>query len=287
MDIATSPDVFALPVHPWAAQFPMRSQEDLESMAASIKANGVRVPVVIGKAPMADGEAPVLCLVDGRNRIAACKLAGVTPPHIALNGEDIDAFIADVNLERRDLTKGQKAMLLAVRHTGDRKGGRGKTAARNSAESAGLSMRRVQEARSVIEFCPELVEQVIDGKLGLDEGLKEAQRRRAVGLATETRFERLDASDSDLADLVREQRMSLSEAEAAATDRRDNEQRARAGAVKTLRLFDEAVSCLGGDLLARTVRIARDHPDDFGGDLRVRVAQWKQIVDQLAKDLLL
>jgi hypothetical protein len=42
--------------------------------------------------------------------------------------EDQDAFIADANLERRDLTKGQKAMLIAIRFGDERKGGRGKTA---------------------------------------------------------------------------------------------------------------------------------------------------------------
>ncbi len=43
-----------------------------------------------------------------------------------LNGEDQDAFIADANLERRDLSKGQKAMLIAEGFPQERKGGAGK-----------------------------------------------------------------------------------------------------------------------------------------------------------------
>jgi hypothetical protein len=54
-------------------------------------------------------------VIDGRNSIAACKRAGIAPHHVMVNGGDQDAFIADANLDRRDLTKGQKAMLVAIR----------------------------------------------------------------------------------------------------------------------------------------------------------------------------
>lgn len=49
------------------------------------------------------------------------ELLSVT--HATLNDEDQDAFIADANLERRDLVKAQKAMLLAKRYP---KGTRGR-----------------------------------------------------------------------------------------------------------------------------------------------------------------
>jgi hypothetical protein len=75
-------------------------------------------------------------------------------------------------------------MLLAARYP---KGPRGRGAVdpahEKGADSA--SFRRVKEARYVIEYCPELIAQVIDGKVGLDEALKEAQRRRSVGMANE------------------------------------------------------------------------------------------------------
>lgn len=61
-------------------------------------------------------------------------------------------------------------MLLAVRHPKGT-GGRNRDPANREDSS---QFRRVQRARSVIAYCPELVEQVIDGKLGLDEALKGA-----------------------------------------------------------------------------------------------------------------
>ena len=96
-----------------------------------------------------------------------------------LNGEDQDAFIADANLERRDLTKGQKAMLLAVRFPDSNKGGRGKKG--NAVESTELSQERISRARVVNRLCPEMVDAVIEGKTGLDEAYAEANRRRAAG----------------------------------------------------------------------------------------------------------
>jgi hypothetical protein len=102
----------------------------------------------------------------------------VKPLYVMLNGEDQDAFIADANLERRDLTKGQKAMLLAVRFPDSNKGGRGKKG--NAVESTELSQERISRARVVNRLCPEMVDAVIEGKTGLDEAYAEANRRRAT-----------------------------------------------------------------------------------------------------------
>ncbi|MFL9998302.1 hypothetical protein PQR34_44025 [Paraburkholderia sediminicola] len=91
---------------------------------------------------------------------------------MTLNGEDQDAFIADANLERRDLTKGQKAMLIAVRVPKQQ----GKKA--TSLVSKDVHYTRVSQARTVIEHASELVDLVIDGSMGLDAALAEATRRR-------------------------------------------------------------------------------------------------------------
>lgn len=280
-------NVFELPVHPWAARFPMRSSEDLEGMAKSIAANGVRVPVVLGMVVLVEKEPPTLCLIDGRNRLAAARLAGVVPPYVTLNGEDADAFIADANLERRDLTKGQKAMLLAVRcedEGEERKGGRGKkTEAANMAETAGFSARRVREARQVKQWCPQMVDRVISGELGLDEALAEARRQQQLDQATETRFARLVERDPDLADFVREQRMTLPEAEGAARVRREDEQRELEAVRKTIQGIDDYIGCLKGEQMKKIAQLYFDHPDviPFGATLPDRIETWIAILDQL------
>jgi len=58
-----------LKFHPAADVFPLMQGEDLAALAADIKANGQKVPIVIY-----DG-----AIIDGRNRYNACLAAGVEP----------------------------------------------------------------------------------------------------------------------------------------------------------------------------------------------------------------
>jgi hypothetical protein len=256
----TDIDVFSLPVHPWAARFPMRSDDDLDAMAESIKTNGLRIPVALGKSVIEEGGEPVLCVIDGRNRIAACKRASVKPQYVMLNGEDQDAFIADANLERRDLTKGQKAMLLAVRV----KKQQGKKS--TSLVSKEVSGGRVSQARTVSEYCPEMIQPVIDGKTGLDEAYAEAQRRRAAQQAGETRYETLRKTDPDLADQVNEETLKLAEAEAAARVRREEEESTLRSYAATVRDISRYITGFGKPGIEQLARLYASNPERFHTD---------------------
>ncbi|MEM5297624.1 ParB N-terminal domain-containing protein [Burkholderia sp. JPY481] len=276
----TDVDVFSLPVHPWAAMFPMRSDDDLAAMAESIKAHGLRMPVVLGESVIEEGGAPTLCVIDGRNRIAACRIAGVKPHTIILNGEDQDAFIADANLERRDLTKGQKAMLVAVRKA--KQQGKKST----SLETKEVSDARVSQARLVKEFCPEMVPPVIDGKLSLDDAYTEAQQRKRAGESNEERFNALDAAHPDLAQLVREQTLSLASAESEARDRkekRDNLVRSKVSTISELATRIGLIDKAQGDLLAQ---VYRDQPQAFkSANLVDDIDQWIAVLVNLKAKL--
>jgi ParB-like chromosome segregation protein Spo0J len=63
-----------LAVHPVAALFPMLADDELEELAADIKARGLRLPIIRDK----EGKT----LIDGRNRLVACEKAGVQPDFI-------------------------------------------------------------------------------------------------------------------------------------------------------------------------------------------------------------
>ncbi|MEX3949271.1 hypothetical protein AB4Y40_16180 [Paraburkholderia sp. EG287B] len=95
---------------------------------------------------------------------------------------DQDAYIASVNLKRRNLTKGQKAMLVAKRYPDDDgEGGRGKKGQSHKlAKSGAFAVQRLREARVVLHKCPHLVDLVIDGSMALSAAYAEAQRRRAA-----------------------------------------------------------------------------------------------------------
>ena len=98
-----------IPVHPYAATYPMMSEGDLQALADDIKANGQREPIVLAHV---DGiHSKQVVLIDGRNRHAACQLAGVKPEFrtdYLVSGPQIPALIDSLNLHRRHLTPEQK-----------------------------------------------------------------------------------------------------------------------------------------------------------------------------------
>lgn len=88
--------------HEFAQLFPMLGDTELAELADSIKANGLREPVVVY-----DGK-----VLDGRNRLRACEMAGVEPRCIDLpDGQDPLQFVLDHNLHRRHLSESQRAMV--------------------------------------------------------------------------------------------------------------------------------------------------------------------------------
>jgi ParB-like chromosome segregation protein Spo0J len=60
----------------------MLDDDELEEMADDIKANGLIMPLLVGRL---DGQS---VLVDGRNRREACWRAGVVPDYVSLDGAD-------------------------------------------------------------------------------------------------------------------------------------------------------------------------------------------------------
>src|SRR5580765_7040561 len=109
-------DYQALPVHPLATLFPMLPEDELADLAADIKENGLIQPLMLDQAGAV--------LIDGRNRLAACTLAGIARRHETLAaGVSIEAYIAALNVHRRNLTKGQQAMALALIYPEAKRGG--------------------------------------------------------------------------------------------------------------------------------------------------------------------
>ena len=66
----------------------------------------------------------MLTLIDGRNRREACKRAGAVPATTMLDGQDPIAYVVSTNIARRNLTKSQQAMLMAMIYPEGEKGGR-------------------------------------------------------------------------------------------------------------------------------------------------------------------
>lgn len=91
--------------HPAAAIFPMLPVVELESLASDIRQHGLLQPIVLHEGQV----------LDGRNRLRACAMAGVQPTFAEWSGrgESPTAWVLAVNLQRRHLNETQRAVVAA------------------------------------------------------------------------------------------------------------------------------------------------------------------------------
>ena len=205
-----STTTFSGEVHPVANLFPMLPSEELQELADSIKQDGQLQPIVLS---------PSGRLLDGRNRLAACKLVKVEPVFEVYEGDE-DAYALTVNVARRHLTKGQRAMIAAQSKL---LFNNNQTALSKVAE---VSQSAIAHASTVIRYAPDLAEQVVSGALALNEAYRTAQSRKVATEQTTQTLQDLQSEAPDLADLVTEESLSLAEAHAASKERaRDKEER--------------------------------------------------------------
>jgi len=89
--------------HPAANIMPMSSPEDFQRMVDDIRANGLRVPIVLYKDKV----------LDGRNRLKACEAAHKIPEFVILEGEvDAISWVLSTNMSRRHLNSSQVVAVL-------------------------------------------------------------------------------------------------------------------------------------------------------------------------------
>jgi ParB-like chromosome segregation protein Spo0J len=163
------------PPHPAASLFPLMNDAELAELAADIKANGQREPVIIYQGQV----------LDGRNRIAACKLAGVEPRARMVNDYTIKglpiAFVISCNLHRRHLTAEQKRQVIAAALKADPTRSNRQVAEKVGVHHATVaSVREEEERRGQIIH----VETTTDTK-GRRQPAKKKTTQRAAAIAAE------------------------------------------------------------------------------------------------------
>jgi ParB-like chromosome segregation protein Spo0J len=203
-------------VHPAAEAYRLMTDEELASLAADMAANGQRDPIVLGRV---NGEASEK-LIDGRNRLRACELAGIEPQFETRQFESDDEVRAFVKSrgERRNISKGEQAMAVAWLYPEPERGRGKKDAARKETET--ISFSRIKQARQVRRYSIELAAKVRDGIVKLDKAMEQVEAARKELQSAETQIVRLRAEAPDLADQVDEERLTLSEAFAAFEQRK-------------------------------------------------------------------
>lgn len=91
------------PPHRFAELFPVLAEARLEELAEDIRVNGLLSPIVLFQG----------YVLDGRNRMRACEIAGVEPRFEDFRGSEEQALarVLSSNLHRRQLTETQRAAL--------------------------------------------------------------------------------------------------------------------------------------------------------------------------------
>ncbi|WP_437193505.1 ParB N-terminal domain-containing protein [Planctomicrobium sp. SH527] len=152
--------------------------DELLALAEDIKANGLQLPILIDDQDR---------IIDGRNRLAACKMAGVEPlfePVATASFQVQRARIISLNKERRHMTEAQWGMTAAklanMKHGGDRKLDSAKDQSapahldpevepislNDAAEAVGIGRRTAAACKKVLrDGSPELVEAVQAGTI--------------------------------------------------------------------------------------------------------------------------
>lgn len=143
--------------HAAANLFPLMGEPELAQLASDIKNHGLRVPVEIFEGQV----------IDGRNRVAACRLAGVEVDWFEVHPDDPVAYVLSLNLHRRHLNETQRAMvaartleyhkaaakerMMAGKKRDPKASSPGEGAARDAAgEAVGVSGRSVDHAAKVL-----------------------------------------------------------------------------------------------------------------------------------------
>ena len=260
-------------VHPLADIFPMMGDDELAELADDIKENGLLHPIVVD----ADG-----VLIDGRNRLRACEIAGVEPQFTQLNGHDASAFIVSANLARRNLTKAQQAMATAIIYPEADQRGRGN---KGKAElSSAFSQKRLAQARSVLRHSRALANEVLAGRKPLNDAVKQVGDEQNASMTAGEQLATLRAMAPDLADLVEEERMVLAEAWAAWEQRKEKAAKLEANQRENLiRLTQDAwngITSWGTDTFIASLH-ARLADETFRAELLKRVRVDPDLIRQI------
>lgn len=180
-----------LEVHPVANIFPMMASDEIDRLAADIEKNGQQEPVVLW-----NGQ-----LIDGRNRVEACRRLGREPIRAELDfNEDPLQYVLSSNLHRRHLKTSQRAQCAAEVATLE--------VGRPSAEIQQNCRVSVEEAAALFSVSPRSVTSAKHVKDKGDPAVVEAVKQGAINVNLATKL--VDAIDD-----AKEQRKLVQEGVAA------------------------------------------------------------------------
>lgn len=193
------------PVHPAAAVWPLLPDDELQALADDIAANGLLDPILLDP----DG-----LVIDGRNRLAACEMAGIEPNFVILGAnQDPVAVIVAHNSHRRHMTTGARAMATALTLAagGLRENGRWKRGVIPGSGNKTTS-NLMSEAGQILDHDEVLAAQVAHGEVAIDAAYKQVRDEQAEAERQRRQLATLADKAPDLAAKVEAGDIPLDEA---------------------------------------------------------------------------
>ena len=292
-------------IHPYADQFPMLPQAELEELAQSIRDSGLRQPIVV----TVDG-----LILDGRNRFQACRMAGIEPETVVYEGADLAEYVLDANITRRNMTTGQRAMAtaLVLEADGRRTNGRWKRGSIDIGTSANISdwQSRLKEAGIILDYSPALAGRVLDGTLAFKaayleaDAIKQSEERDKIMAREQARRQReeeaaeaehnarivtnLTQAGSKYVALIKDGTMTPRAAWSAHREdtrkQREHQEKLARGWRDTNRHITEAVAMLQGGAEQAEIFLNDAYPheaDTVAEPLRLTISNTQQAIDFL------
>jgi hypothetical protein len=155
-------------IHPLANIFPVLPSAELKALADDIRRVGQLEKIVTLNG----------AILDGRNRLKACEMAGVQPAFTEYAGGDPAAFVVSRNLCRRHLNESQRAIIAArlagYSHDEQHAGGTtGELTVLKASRLFAVSERSIYHGRTVVrDGSPELVRLVEAGSIRVSKAAK-------------------------------------------------------------------------------------------------------------------
>lgn len=158
--------------HPASQIFPLMVGRQFDELVADIREKGLRMAIVL-----CDGQ-----VLDGRNRLRACRDVGIEPRFETYNGHDPMAYVISTNLHRRHLSESQRGDIAATLATAKQgqKVPIGTFTLKEAAKVMNVSRRTAARARAVQAAAPELAQNVRSGKTTLNAAHRQVQRQKAI-----------------------------------------------------------------------------------------------------------
>ncbi|MDP3980470.1 MAG: MT-A70 family methyltransferase [Chlamydiota bacterium] len=160
--------------HSIANIFPMMQTSELQDLADDIKSNGLHNKIILYEGK----------ILDGRNRLLACEIAGIVPDFGQYEGDEPLAYVISLNLKRRHLNESQRAVIASrlanmTKHL-HKDDMQICISQPEAAEMLNVSTRMVASVKAIEKAAPDLIKEIESGNMTVNNATTVVKRAQNI-----------------------------------------------------------------------------------------------------------